>query len=135
MTIAGYTLELFDGSIDDLPERRHQEFNLALMLESGIGSDVQALQTKLTSLIRYIESGKKDEAKMIVNNLYQQVEMMKAGVFPGTLAFAALVKKINGEDVSMLSAEQIRARLDFTKIKANPMREFIDMVKKKLTLK
>ena len=57
MRLNGHYLELYD-SIDELPFARFQEYNRAVLIDSGLGSDFAAIDRHITQARRYNAAGK-----------------------------------------------------------------------------
>ena len=134
ITTHGYELGLFDGSTSVLPESRHQELNLALLLDSGIGSDLPAFLRKLKTIQKLNENAdqdSRDKITQLLNNLYIQIGQTVEGSNFQALAFSALVHKIDGEDVSLLPASEVQKKLDLRRVRAGRMRQFVSAAKKK----
>lgn len=100
--IGNHKVEYYD-SIEELPVVRFQKFNKLLMVDAGVGSTVEDLDTHLHRMAKYIEKGQHDNYNKEIANLRQNFFLILSEVTPKYRAFAALVTKIDGEPVSDLS--------------------------------
>ena len=107
----GHYLEMYD-SIDELPFPRFQEYNRALLIDSGLGSDIQAID-------RHINQARQYNANKDTANTEQALQNMRQAIFnvlekssPEGQAFVALIRRMNGNAVDDLSPEACRAILD-----------------------
>ncbi|MGL5979408.1 MAG: hypothetical protein ACRCZY_00735, partial [Phocaeicola sp.] len=53
-TINGHKVEIYD-SIDELPIRNFHKYNKYLLVDSGVGSDLNDINTKISLIQNYIE--------------------------------------------------------------------------------
>jgi hypothetical protein len=94
----GHKIEMYD-SIQSLPIWRFQEYNKYMVVESGIGSDLEAIDTSLTALRSLISQDPNAAIRKTVN--YQQsLHFIMQNVSPKMAAFFMLVNKIDGEKVT-----------------------------------
>lgn len=98
----GHTIELYD-SIEDMNIERYQKYNRNLLLDSGIGGDLQGISNLIGSIMRYNEIGDKENVKKQLSNLNNAYMFVLNGVSPGVRSFACLVKTIDGEENNDLS--------------------------------
>lgn len=122
--------ELFAG-IEDMPIARWQDFNLALLLESGAGEGIEGLESQLATAYRHIANKEQEKASVIIANCLQNIAFAKEKVVPLTFAYAAMVRSIDGVDVSHLSAEQVHARLDLSNQKVSYLKQIVEAFRKK----
>lgn len=111
VTIAKYEVELFD-SIEELPMMRFHKYNKMLLIDAGIGSDLADFDAKIEKARVYLHNKQNDLASIELENLRQNVYFIQSGVSPKHLAFAVLIKSINGEDKNDLSPEGLQKVLD-----------------------
>ena len=55
--VGRHVLDLYDG-IDDMPIGRFHRFNRNLMVDAGIGSDLQAVDSHITKAMAFMKAGK-----------------------------------------------------------------------------
>lgn len=102
LEIGKHKIEQYD-SIEDLPMTRYQKFNKFLLIDAGLGSDVEHFAEHANRIAAFIRQDKKEDALKEVRNLTQCVQLVASEVSPAFLAFAALIKSIDGKPVDDLS--------------------------------
>ena len=98
-TIAGKIVEYYD-SIEDAPYFRFVQFGSGVLIDSGAGSDIDDIDKKLNKIIAKVKTDQKDEAIAELYNLRQGFQFVITGLSPKMLAFATLVKSIDGVECS-----------------------------------
>lgn len=94
----GYKLDMFD-SAQELKIKRFQLYNLNVMLDAGIGSDLNAFNDRINSIRGFIP--KKPELAMIeLNNLQQSVYFIVKNASPKMASFVAMIYKIDGRELT-----------------------------------
>lgn len=106
-SIGKHTLEVFD-SIDELPMARFHRYNKMLLIDSGIGSDMADIDGHIERAIAYMNSGNTAEAVGELKNLRNNIYFIHENVSPRHLAFAALVKSIDGVPYDDLTDEGLQ---------------------------
>lgn len=135
--LKGYTVEYFDGDIDLLPVERYQKFNQAVAVESGIGSDMQAIDKHVSRSTMYAHKGMLDEHDKQNEALRQCVWMVIKGINPRMSAFWFLVESINGKPFNDYSQENIdrwTARVSRAGLTQRIVNKLINAVKKKVAV-
>lgn len=130
--IGKHTVEYFDA-IDALPITRFHRYQKAMLIDAGIGADIQSFDQRIERMRRFLMSGKNDKAQIELENMRQCVHFIQQGIAPKHLAFAALVYKIDGqicEDLSDDGLQKIVAMLSDGTTKE--LTEQLDSVKKKI---
>lgn len=130
----GYLVELYD-SLDELPIIRFNEYNRYVMIDSGIGSDMEAANTHINTAIRHIAKGDKENAYQVLNNLRNNLHFVVEGTSPKMNAFVCLIKSINGREVTDLSdynIQKILKKLNNKGLTIGMVEGFLEAVKKKL---
>ncbi|AGM14077.1 hypothetical protein P2559Y_0014 [Croceibacter phage P2559Y] len=128
------TVEFYDA-IDELPIRRYHKFNKYMLVDSGIGSDLNDINSHIAKVSRYIS--KKDEKNALaqLENLRTSLYMIAEETNVRHLSFAILVKSINGKEVTDLSDENIKRIADsFENEKKGFIDRVIDSIKKKIDM-
>lgn len=129
--IKGVVVEMYD-SIDELPIERFHKYNKFLLIDSGVGSDINDLSAKIDTIIHYV----KKENKLAITeleNMRQSLYLISSELSPKHLAFAVLVHSINGEiqrDYSDDGLSKIVERLG--KGKKSFINGLIESIKKKI---
>lgn len=132
MLINKKTICVYD-SIDEMPIANFQKYNKYLMIDSGIGSDVDDIDAHITKIAKYIKSKDEKKALLELQNMRQSMYMVNSEISPKYLAFAALIHSIDGKEVTDLSDDGLKALLEEIKqIKHSKVVEFLFWLKKKL---
>lgn len=131
----GHVLELHD-STQDLPIRRFQLYNLNLLLDSGIGSDLSGFANRISTTSGLIKSDP-DAAQDELNNLYMNVEFMMNNVSPEMRAFVVMLHKINDryitrDDLTDSGIEKLLDYLSDIRITKSIVQKLLDRIKKKI---
>ncbi len=129
----GHKVVYYD-SVEELPINRFQAFNKWLMLDSGIGSDLNAVNTRLNNIAKYINLDSKEEALKEIANLTQAFAFITGHLSPEFNAFICLCDSIDGQKVSDLSDEGIKGYIELLSRKKIPilkLREWLNAAKKK----
>lgn len=102
----GNYLTLYD-SIRELPIHRFSEYNRYLMLDAGIGSNVEDVTNKIGKIQRFRAVKDEESVNKELQNLYQSFIFTIENTTPKMYAFFALVKDINGKPFDDLSKEKL----------------------------
>ena len=132
----GIKIELYD-SIMELPEERFALFNRNILVDSGIGSDLEAFDAKLSKLVKFIEKDDKEKCKIEIDNLRHCYYLMMNDINPEMNAFACFVKSINGKEMSGSSdsdIKKIRKLIRKEKLPIGMIKVILNGLKKKLKL-
>lgn len=132
LELNGHKLEIYD-SIEELPVIRYHKFNKLMLIDAHIGADITEFDAHVERVIRYIRSDKKDLAEKELANLRQNVFFMQTEVSPKYLAFATIIKSVDGKEVTDLSDDSIKEL--FSIIAGASVKEFNEAIedsKKKL---
>jgi hypothetical protein len=132
LKIGRHAVEVYDD-IETLPIVRFHKYNKMLLVDAGIGSDMADFDRHIERAMRYATSKTPDQTVKELNNLRQSVYMIQTELSPRHLAFAALVKAIDGkprDDISDDGLRETAAMLNDAPIK--DMTTSIEAVKKKI---
>lgn len=135
--INGNIIEIYD-SIEQLPMVRFHAFSRGIMLDSGIGSDVDDIDKRMASSIAMIQKGDHGDAIKEINNMRAALANVMGNINPKMLSFASLVKSINGKECNDLSHNGLTKVLDMIgqfEISYNTVATVYNEVKKKLKKK
>lgn len=128
--INNHELKLYD-SIDEMPIVNFQKYNKYIIVDSGLGSDIDSVDEHLVNLAKLIKSDK-DKAQQELQNLRQTMHLIVSGISPNYLAFAALIHSIDGKVVEDLSDENLKSIIEkFQKAKHSMIVSILLWVKKK----
>ena len=70
--IGEYTVEIYDA-IDELPMLRFHKYNKMLLVDAGIGSDLQDFDTHIEKAMRYARSKTPELTAIELDNMRQNV--------------------------------------------------------------
>ena len=128
--INNHELKLYD-SIDEMPIVNFQKYNKYIIVDSGLGSDIDSVDEHLVNLAKLIKSDK-DKAQQELQNLRQTMHLIVSGISPNYLAFAALIHSIDGKVVEDLSDENLKSIIEkLQKAKHSMIVSILLWVKKK----
>lgn len=126
-----HTVEIYD-SIDELPIQRFQKFNKYMLIDSGVGSDMQDVLSHIDRARIYIKSNPAMAATEL-ENLRQSIYLMVDELSPKHMAFAALVRKIDGEEMNDISDAGLKRVLGIlSEAKKGWLDGVLNSVKKKI---
>lgn len=111
VTIKGHTIKLYD-SIDELPIVNFQKYNKCILIDSGLGSDIDSVDSHIVNIAKFINSDNKKQALLELQNMRQNLYMIVSNVSPKNLAFAALIHSIDGEEQKDLSDTRLQELID-----------------------
>lgn len=105
--IGKHRVELY-ASIEELPVERFFTFNRMLMIDSGIGGDFEAVDGHISKAIGLMTAGKIEESRQELVNMRNNVFFIFENLNPRYLAYAAMVKSIDGREQTDLTDEALR---------------------------
>lgn len=105
-----HTVEIYD-SIDELPIQRFQKYNKYMLIDSGVGSDLQDVLNHIDRAKIYIKSNPAMAATEL-DNMRQSIYLLVDELSPKHMAFAALVHKIDGEEMNDISDAGLKRVLE-----------------------
>lgn len=120
-------------SIEDLPIMRFHKYNKMLLVDAGVGSDLSDFDRHIEKVIRYLNSPTPNMATVELENMRQNIYFIQSEVSPRHLAFAVLVKSINGKPRNDLSDDGLQQTISLFKDVANSeIIAHLEAVKKKI---
>jgi hypothetical protein len=130
-------LTMYD-SIEEIPITRFQIYNMNVMIDAGIGGDVDAFDQRCNNLRNLIVSNP-DEAIKEVLNMQQNVRFVMAKADPKMYSFVAMIHKINGrllqdDDLTEAGMQKIIAELGAQRLPVRRVFAYLVQLKKKLML-
>lgn len=132
ITLSGHEVGIYD-SIEDLPMLRFHKYNKMLLIDAGIGSDLQDFDMHIEKAIRYTKSKTPELAAVELDNMRQNVYFIQTGISPKHMAFAVLVKSIDGKECNDLSDDGLQKILNtFGDTPVKEMAAQMEAVKKKI---
>lgn len=123
---------VFYDSIEDIVIDRYHKYNKMVLIDSGIGSDLNDIDTHIERAMTFV----KTNPELVVSelkNLRQNVFFVQNELSPKFLSFAALIKSIDGVECNDLSDDALMKI--HNEIKELPLKDITDClesVKKKV---
>lgn len=131
LNINGHTVILYDD-ISELSIVRYSAFNKYMLIDSGIGTDMDSVASHLKKAMLYVND-EPDKTLGELKNMLQNIYFISERFNPEYLSFACLVKKLDGKDCNDLSEEGLKEVLDKLKeAKHVSIIEALAKLKKKL---
>ena len=126
-----HTVEMYD-SIDELPIQRFQKYNKYLLIDSGVGSDLQDVLNHIERAKIYIKANPVMAATEL-DNLRQSIYLVTEEMSPKYMAFAVLVNKIDGKVMDDMSDAGLKKVLEIlSEAKKGWLDGVLNSVKKKI---
>lgn len=131
----GHKLEMFD-SIQELNIVRFQKYNMNVMIDAGIGGDLNGFRDRANTVKRLMKSDV-EKADKEMDNFVNSVYMIMSGTNPELNSFVVLINKINGrivsnDDLSEDGIKELQKELGQKGLKMDLVRIFLNWVKKKI---
>lgn len=111
LLLNGRTVEVYD-SIDELPIVNFQKYNKYLLIDSGIGSDIDSIDAHIMRIAKLMARGSKEDAMRELQNMRQNLYMVNSEISPRYMAFAALVRSIDGKEVGSVTDDSMKEVLE-----------------------
>lgn len=105
--IGKHNVEYYDA-IDELPIVRFHKYQKYLLIDAGIGGDIQAFDARTEKVRRYLMDGQTDNAIKELGNLRQSINLILSGINPKHMAFATLVTKIDGQTFEKITDDAVQ---------------------------
>lgn len=109
--IKNHKIKLYD-SIDELPIVNFQKYNKCILIDSGLGSDIDSIDGHIINIAKHINSGNKAKALQELQNMRQNMHMIVNKVSPKYMAFAALIYSIDDKEQKDLSDSHLQELID-----------------------
>lgn len=109
--IKNHTIKLYD-SIDELPIVNFQKYNKCVLIDSGLGSDIDSVDAHIINVAKYINANDKKQALSELQNMRQNLHMIVSNISPKYYAFAALIHSIDGKEQKDLSDNHLQEIID-----------------------
>lgn len=130
ISLANRTIKLYD-SIDEMPIENFQRYNKYIIIDAGLGSDIDSVDEHIVQIAKLINSGDKKKAMQELQNMRQNMHMIVSGISPRYMAFAALIYSIDGKKVESQSDTSLQELLsDLNKAKHSSIIETLFQLKK-----
>lgn len=132
LKLAGHKVRLYD-SIEELPICRFHAYNRMLLIDAGIGSDINDFDAHIERAVRYIRNNDRENAAKEMENMRQNIFMVMQETNVRHLSFACLVESIDGERTDDLSKEALSRVVErLGGAKTSDVSDLYESVKKKI---
>lgn len=132
LMLNGKVVKVYD-SIDEMPIVNFQKYNKYLLIDSGIGSDADDIDSHIVTIARFVKAGDSKKALMELQNLRQNMHMVNSEISPKYLSFAALIHSVDGKEITDLSDDNLKEILgELKQLKHSFVVDFIEWLKKKV---
>lgn len=132
IVVGSKVVEIYD-SIEDLPIIRFHKFNKFMLIDAGVGSDLEEINSKITQILLFIDRKEPDKAKVELENLRQGLYLVSQEISPKHLAFMVLIKSVNGKEITDISDEGLkRLQSELKVIRVRWLDRLLEAVKKKI---
>ena len=134
----GNELEMYD-SIQDLPIGRYQKYNLNVLIDAGIGGDLNGFRERIETIKKLVNSDVVKATKE-VDNLLNNVMFVMSELSPEMNAFVVLIHKINNrviteKDLTESGIKEIVEQLGKRRITIGIVQRFLNYFKKKIDIR
>ena len=134
--LLNHKIEIYD-SIDEMPITRYHKFTQLMVLSSGVGNDLAAIKSKILGIKQMLDDKQPEKAKVELLNLYHVFFFIDTVTDPRSLAFASIVKSIDGDPMDAISDDELKKTSDqlnewMTKEERDGKDNVVDSVKKKI---
>lgn len=125
-------VEVYD-SIEEMPITRWHKYQKYALIESGIGSDLSAIDGHLQRVSAFIKKGDGESAVKEMENLRQSIFFIQQGVSPKLMSAICLIKSIDGKPNDDLTEEGIKHTIEkITKVPNGVIAALYEVAKKKM---
>jgi hypothetical protein len=132
LKIGKHRVEIYD-TIDELPIVRFHKYQKMLLVDAGVGADINAFDRRIEKARRFLMDGKTEKAQQELENLRQAVFLIQSAINPKHLSFACLVFAVDGVKCTDLSDDGLRKTLEiFADSPNGDLTAQLDAVKKKI---
>lgn len=120
-------------SIDEMPIVNFQKYNKYLLIDSGLGSDADDIDSHISKIAKFIKADDTKKALLELQNMRQTLYLINNEISPKYLAFTALIHSIDNEEVKDLSDDNLKAILtELSAVKHSKIINFLAWLKKKV---
>jgi len=130
--VNNHEIEAYAG-VEDLPIGRYKKFNLQMLRDSGIGTNMEAIIRNLTKMDDYMQANKWKEASIMRANIQSQLFSTLNELDYKQLAFVCLIHSIDGDVVEDVSDTGLIAVVKKLETIGLTQRFVMEMVEKKKT--
>ena len=98
-------------TINELPITRFHVYNKMLLVDSGIGSTIADFDNHLDRIVAFLHRNETESVYKEIDNIRQNVFLIQSALSPKHLAFAAIIKEIDGIERDDLTDDGLKATL------------------------
>lgn len=131
ININNHVIKLYD-SIDELPIVNFQKYNKYILIESGVGADIDAIGRHTTKIAELIKVDAKEKALIELQNLQQSMLFIMNDISPKYMAFTSFIVSIDEKPITDYSDT---ALLDILKLLQQHPHSLIDKIFEELKKK
>lgn len=95
-------------AISELPITRFHVYNKMLLVDSGVGSNITDFDSHAERIIAFLQKKDTENAIKELQNMRQNIYFIQQSLSPKNLAFAALVKEIDGKPFDNISDDGLK---------------------------
>lgn len=107
LKIGKHKVTIYDA-ISELPITRFHVYNKMLLVDSGVGSDITDFDSHAERIIAFLQKKDTENAIKELQNMRQNIYFIQQALSPKNLAFAALVKEIDGKPFDNISDDGLK---------------------------
>lgn len=108
--IGKHKVTIYDA-ISELPITRFHVYNKMLLVDSGVGSDITDFDSHAERIIAFLQKKDTENAIKELQNMRQNLYLIQQSLSPKDLAFAALVKDIDGKPCDNITDDGLKDTL------------------------
>lgn len=101
----------FYDAIAELPITRFHVYNKMLLVDSGVGSDITDFDSHVERVMAFLKKKDNESAIKEMQNLRQNIYLIQQALSPKHMAFAALIKEIDGKPCDNISDDGLKETL------------------------
>lgn len=101
----------FYDAISELPITRFHIYNKMLLIDSGVGSDITDFDSHIERLMAFMQKKDNESAIKELQNMRQNIYLIQQSLSPKHMAFAALIKEIDGKACDNITEEGLKETL------------------------
>lgn len=132
LDLNGMEIKIYDD-IDELPIINFQKYNKYIMLDAGLGSDVDSIDRHIVNIAKLINANDKKKAMQELQNMRQNMYLIVNELSPKYMAFASLIHSIDGQVVTDLSDSNLKSIIERIRtVKNYKIIDLLMWLKKKL---
>lgn len=136
LKVGEHTLSLYNAA-EELPIKRYSKFQKYMLIETGVGSDLESIGKHFSKLFAFLGQKLVPESFQETKNLYYNFFMLLEEINIPGIAFTCLVHSIDGKEINDLSEDNLKQateQLSLLGVTQATVQEWNDLVKKKFIM-